>query len=139
MGLVLAGALLGAAAGCLSGSPQTSAPSPAAKPKRKVVAGGVRKVSAGIFEALADAGVVVVEKRQDEEVRLVGAAPSGKMFAVVLRPARTGDGTEIAVAWGGEPDKQVAQVLRQALEAMGPQAEDSAGDSPPPAQEQANK
>jgi hypothetical protein len=139
MGLVLAGVLLGAAAGCLSGSPQTSTSSPAAKPKPKVVAGGVRKVAAGIFEALADAGVVVVEKRQDEEVRLVGAAPSGKMFAVVLRPARAGDGTEIAVAWGGEPDKQVARILRQTLEEMRPRADDGPDDSPPPAQEQAEK
>jgi hypothetical protein len=116
----------------MTGFPLTSSVSPAAKARPKVVAGQVRKVTAGLFEALADAGVVVVEKSQGSEVRLVGSTPSGKMFALLLRPVPTGgDWTEVAVQWGGQPDERLSRVVREALEAMRPQAEDRPEDAPP--------
>jgi hypothetical protein len=130
-GPALAGALLCAAAGCLFTPPPAPTPGAAAKPGTKVVSGQVRVVAAGLFEALADAGIVVVEKRQDQQVRLVGSTPSGKMFALLLRPARSdSDKTEVAVLWGGAPDEKLTQVVRRTLEAMRPEAEEHPEETP---------
>jgi hypothetical protein len=131
MGPALAGALLYAAAGCLFTPPPPPTSSPAKKPGPKVVTGQVRVVAAGLFEALADAGIVVVEKQQDQQVRLVGTTPSGKMFALLLRPARSGsDKTEVAVLWGGAPDEKLARVVLRTLEAMRPETEEQPEETP---------
>jgi hypothetical protein len=114
-GAAVAGALVCAAAGCIPGTfraPAGHAPAPAL-----TAAGSVAVVAAALQAALADAGVATVEKREAQEVRLVGVTGSREAFALRLTPVKAGkrDRTAVAVQWGREPDELLEQTIRRVL------------------------
>jgi hypothetical protein len=113
-------ALLFVAAGCLPTTFLTpNAPAPS---QQHVVAGSVGRVASWLETALAEDGIVLVEKRQGNLVRLVGNTKSGKMFSLVLRqvPSRDSDVTSVAIQWAAEQDERFWRLVLQTLADMKP-------------------
>lgn len=106
-----AGVLLSAVAGCSLGS-FTVALAPPSGPKQ-VVPGTVPEISARLQAGLSEAGVAVIAKRQDQEVRLVCCAKQGRMHCLVLKPdkAKGGDKTVVTVKWDREADEPFWQMI----------------------------
>jgi hypothetical protein len=105
VGMVCAGALLVAAAGCSAGSFLLSLAGPGGK--QQVVAGSVDQVSARVQAALGNAGILVTSSHQGQDMRLAGITRSGKKVALVLKRQQTDDGekTAIAAEWDDEADE----------------------------------
>ncbi len=122
-GTVLAAALLCLVAGCLS-APLLAPAKPHFTPQ--VVAGSVNGVSTTLQDLLAESGIAVIEKREQQGVRLVGLTRSGKPFALHLLRAKAvkGDRTLVAVQWNGEPDEPFWETVRHRLDEMKPPQED---------------
>jgi hypothetical protein len=91
---------------------------------RCVVVAPVGVVSAGLQEVLCDLGVAVLEKREDDEVTLVGATPSGKLFTLRLRPekAESGAQTAVTIKWEREADEPFWRTVVQRLTEARPAA-----------------
>ena len=126
-GMVCAAALLFAAVGCM---PQSFLALTGSDSHKQVVAGSVGKV-AGILETgLTDAGIHVVVKRLDGEVRLAGQAKSGKVFCfdVKREKGEGGEKSAVTVRWGREPDEPLWQMVVDLLAAPAPDE-----DNPPDA------
>ena len=128
VGVVCAGALLVAAAGCL---PDRSLVGPGGPVGGvQVVAGSVTVVSAQLQTGLSDAGISVLSKRQGGVVRLVGMTRSGKVFSILLRGDRVqgGDQTTVALKWDREPDEEFWQTVVGLLAESHPPADKDAGE-----------
>jgi hypothetical protein len=111
LAIVCAGALLSAAAGCSLGS-FTVALAPPGGPKQ-VVPGTVAEISARLQAGLSDAGIAVIAKRQEQEVRLVCRAKQGRMHCLILKPdkAKGGEKTVVTVNWDREADERFWQMI----------------------------
>jgi hypothetical protein len=81
-GMICAGVLLGAAAGCSFDAFLVSMPGPIGK--QRTVPGTIDQVSANLQTALGAAGIQVTTKPQGKNVRLEGVTQTGKKFALVL-------------------------------------------------------
>jgi hypothetical protein len=91
---------------------------------RCVVAGPVGVVSADLREVLGDLGVAVLEKREDDEVILVGTTGLGKLFSLRLRPEKAKSGAQSAVTsnWEREADESFWRTVVQRLTEARPAA-----------------
>jgi hypothetical protein len=103
------------ASGCTPGSFLGSGGGPGGP--RCVVVAPVSVVSAGLQEVLCDLGVVVLEKREDDAVILVGATQSRKLFTLRLRPetAESGVQTVVTIKWDREADEPFWRTVVQRL------------------------
>jgi hypothetical protein len=87
-----------------------------------VVPRSVGYVSATLQDALFDAGIPVVAKRDGYNQRLVGMTKSGKVFCLHLRPlpeARN-QSTVVSVEWGRDADEQFWNTINDLLRALPP-------------------
>jgi hypothetical protein len=130
LGTVVAGAIVCTAVGCWGGSFHSMNSSPTCE---RVVRGSVPAVSATLEAELADAGAVLLEKRQKEVTSLVGTY-SGKLFILSLRPVKDkgSDRTAVVFNWGREADERFSKTVERVLAAMASAPE---GDSKPAADE----
>src|SRR5262249_8298786 len=131
-GMICAGALLWAAAGCTLDSFLVSESSPGVRPC--FVAGSVDQVSANLQASLGKAGVVLSETRDGKDVRLAGVTRSGQRFALLVRQQYAGGGrrTAVAVEWENGPDAELwAMVLDTLLPRRG--SSNTSVQPPPPA------
>jgi hypothetical protein len=124
MGMVCAGAVLLAGAGCPLQSFLTMPGGPVCK---QVVPGLPGQVAATLETGLTDAGIHVVRKRLDAEVRLAGQAKSGKVFCLDVKREKADGGptTAVTVRWGSDPDEQLWQLVVTILTAPAPEEEAS--------------
>jgi hypothetical protein len=124
LGMVCAGALLLAGAGC---PPHSFLGFPGAAVYKQVVPGSVGQAAATLEAGLTDAGIQVVRKRLDGEMRLAGQAKSGKVFCLDLKREKTESGaaTAVTVRWGWDPDEQLWQLVVAILTAPVPEGEAS--------------
>jgi len=116
--VVCAAVLLLTAAGCSLDAFRLSSPSPAGE--QLVVAGTRSQVSSRIQEALADAGIPVLEKRQGSDVTFTGLTRARKVFTLILRHEKLEEGekhekTRILVKWDREADEEFWSLVVQAL------------------------
>jgi hypothetical protein len=106
LAVLCAGLPLLAAVGCVQPAfwPLATATGP-----RQVVAAPHDKVAATLEAGLGEAGVTVLVKRLDGEVRLAGQTRSGKVFCLYVKRAKTAHGDETAVTahWDCEPDEKL--------------------------------
>jgi hypothetical protein len=116
---MLCAAALLIAAGCVTHS-FLAAPDGAAR-HRHVVAGSLAEVAAALEVGLNEAGVTVLVKRLDHEVRLAGQTRSGKIFCLYVKPDRTteGDRTVVTVRWDTVPDEPFWQTVGNVLASRG--------------------
>ncbi len=105
IGVVFAGALLIAAAGCSGGSFLLSSFGPGGK--QQVISGSVDRVSAHLQGALGNAGFLVSASKDGQDVRLAGFTKSGKRFTLFLKHRKTdaGESTAISVDWAADADE----------------------------------
>jgi hypothetical protein len=105
IGVVFAGALLVAVAGCSGGSFLLSSLVPGGK--QQVVSGSVDQVSAHLQAALSNVGVRVAASQDGQDVRLAGVTKSGKRFTLFLKHRKTdaGESTVISVDWAADADE----------------------------------
>jgi hypothetical protein len=82
-------------------------------------------------DALADAGIAVVEKHMGKEVRLVGLTRAGKPFAILLTriDGKAADKTAIGIQWDRAPDESMARTISRTLALLTPMAEDDTDDA----------
>jgi hypothetical protein len=106
MGVVCAGILLMAGAGCSSDSLMVAFTR--AKPQKLNAEGSVVEVSYRIKDACADAGVALVTKLVGDDLRMAGVTKAGKVFCLHLRKdkAETGESTLIEMQWDREADEE---------------------------------
>ena len=95
LGVVVAGVLLLAVAGC------SLTPLLAPHPEQQVVADPIDRVATRIQDGLSEAGVPVLTKRVGQEVRLAGMTKSRKVFCLHLYAEKAGreDRTLVRVKW----------------------------------------
>jgi hypothetical protein len=135
LGVVFAGVLVSAAAGCALDSFLVSFTGP--QGKQQVVAGSVDQVSANLQATLGRAGVWLTANRDGDSLRLAGVTRSGKKFTLVLRRQKTdrGESTAVAVEWEKEADEQFWLGVVETLLSPPPPPDSNPGDyrSTPPA------
>jgi hypothetical protein len=114
-GMVCAGALLCAAAGCSLEAFLVSIPGPVGKSRSLV--GSVDEVSANLQTMLGNAGITMIETRQRREVRLTGVTRSGVEFALLLHQQySTGrPRTLVTVEWKDGPDAEFWEMFVEML------------------------
>ncbi len=114
-GMVCAGVLLWAAAGCSLDSFLVSVTGPGTRPR--YVAGSVDQVSANLRASLGNAGIALTESRNGQDLRLAGVTRSGKRFALVLRQQYAGGGqrTSVAVEWEDAADEELWALVGEIL------------------------
>jgi hypothetical protein len=103
IGVSCAAALLLAVAGCMpSFLALTAAPR-----QKHLVAAPVGTVAAMLETGLNEAGVSVLTKRINGEVRLAGQTETGKIFCLYVRPEKGEGGaqTAVVVRWDREADE----------------------------------
>jgi hypothetical protein len=125
LGVVCAGILLPVLVGCVANSFLDAS----GKPRyRQVADGTVPQVAAELEAGLREAGIVVVDKHVDGEIRIAGQSKSGATFCLDVKPERTGSGHKAVVCarwYWGETDDQLWQVVVDILKAG-----DAADDNP---------
>jgi hypothetical protein len=106
VGVVCAGVLILAAAGCLPDAFLATVGGP--DPQQVVVAGTVPIVSVRVQEAVADAGLSVLSKLVGDDLRLAGMTKGGKVYCLHLRPIKVDgkDMTRIRIKWDKETDEE---------------------------------
>jgi hypothetical protein len=115
VGMVCAGALLIATAGCSLDSFLVSFTG--RDGKQHVVAGSADQVALNLQAALGKAGVAVTATRDGEDIRLAGTTRSGSKFYLRLKRQKTyaGENTAVAIEWEREADDSfwltVVQIL----------------------------
>jgi hypothetical protein len=104
VGMACAGVLMLVAAGCSLDSFKLLATDP--PPQQQVVAGSVPVVSLRLQDAMVDAGIVALERRQGQGATLFGTTNSRKVFTLLLtpQPTRKGKKTLVTVKWDKERD-----------------------------------
>jgi hypothetical protein len=104
LGMVCASTLLFALTGCSGGSFLTSAANPAGH--KQVVAGSIDQVSTLLETGLSEAGVTVLTKRLNGEIRLAGMTKSEKVFCLYVKRQETDGGPKSAVTirWDRQSD-----------------------------------
>jgi hypothetical protein len=112
VGMVCAGALLLGAAGCFLGDAFLASPVAAAR-YRCEVADKYASVAADVEQALNEAGVSVLTKRLDGEIRLAGQSKDGKVFCLYVKRKKTeaGETSMISVKWDRAPDEELWRVV----------------------------
>jgi hypothetical protein len=113
LGILCAGALLMAAAGCTLDSLFVSITGSGNR-KEETVAMSVSQVSASIRASLGGKfGLLVDESRDGEEVWLKGQTKNGKKFAFILQRQKSDSGERTIIAFEGE--KEAQELLWQAI------------------------
>jgi hypothetical protein len=112
----VAGGIWCIAVGCWGGSFLSRSPGSTCE---RVVHGSPAEVSATLEAEMADAGAVVLEKKQKEGTSLVGSI-SGKMFLVTLKPVkdRGSEKTAVVFKWGREADERFGRKVELVLAGM---------------------
>jgi len=114
LGIVCAGVLLVAVAGCTLDSFLVQGQGPSQK---LVVAAPVNVVHECLQQMLADAGIAVRTNLVGEDHRTVGQTRTGKIFCFHLRPEK-GEGAEktrLTLVWDKEVDEEFWRTVVQAL------------------------
>jgi hypothetical protein len=126
-GMVCAGALLCAAAGCSFEAFLMSLPGPVGKSRS--LPGPVDRVAVNLKTVLGNLNVNATEIRQGRDVRLEGVTRAGAKFALRLHQQYSTGGphTLMTVEWDDEPDMEFWQML---MEQAVPQRRDSNGPAP---------
>jgi hypothetical protein len=120
-----AGLLLLAAAGCVH-DVSLIRPWGAGRYTRTVPAAPPRVAS--VLEAgFSGCGVMVLVKRQDDEIRLVGRTKANEVFCAHVRPEKaTAARSSITVEWDGQPDEELWGALLEWLTTFPPEGEGTA-------------
>jgi len=105
------------AAGCLTGSFLGRSQGVVSGPR--VVAGSVNAVSQAIQQGLCEVGIAAVEKRDHEDVLLVGVTGTGKVFCVRLRAQKAQESarTAVSIQWDREADETFWRTVVELLPA----------------------
>ena len=121
---VLWAGLLFAAVGCIH-DVSLIRPWSAGRYTRAVPAAPPRVAS--VLEAgFSGSGVMVLVKRQDEEIRLVGKTKSGEVFCVRVRPEKAAAAkSSVTVEWDGQPDEELWRSLLEWLTTFPPEGADA--------------
>jgi hypothetical protein len=116
LGVVCAGVLLAAVAGCSPSAFLAAFAGPGGK--QQVVAGSIDEVSARLQASLNNLNIQVKADRQGQDViKLTGRTKTGKLFYLSLKRQKTaqGESTAIMIDWDQEADEGFWQTLVQVM------------------------